>query len=253
MDEKGRVWFTARIRPPANPDFCKKGSDHPSAKIFPINNATRHLSMYDPKSKKFTLINTCFPTHHLVFAEDANHTLWTSAGGPASGVVGWLNRKMFEETGDEQKSQGWTPFILDTNGNGKRDEWVEPNQPVDPTKDKRVGGGLLRRCRQSGGRFGVGIVAGISQLRRAPQSRAQSVGNRARGNLRSAARSRAAMVSAAWISTATVWSGRRCRAAIWRASTGASAKVRSTGRQRRASIAPKAGRCIRCRDRSSRA
>ena len=45
---------------------------------------------------------------------------------------------MFEETGDEQKSQGWTPFILDTNGNGKRDDYVEPNQPVDPTKDKRV-------------------------------------------------------------------------------------------------------------------
>ena len=27
------------------------------------------------------------------------------------------------------KSQGWTPLILDTNGNGKRDEYVEPNQP----------------------------------------------------------------------------------------------------------------------------
>ena len=138
MDEKARVWFTARIRPPDNPAFCKKGSDHPSAKVFPINSANRHLSMYDPKTKKFTLISTCFSTHHLVFAEDANHTLWTSAGGPASGVVGWLNRKMFEETGDEQKSQGWTPLILDTNGNGKRDEWVEPNQPVDSAKDKRV-------------------------------------------------------------------------------------------------------------------
>ena len=138
MDEQGRVWFTARVRPPANPDFCKKGSDHPSAKVFPINSANRHLSMYDPKSKKFTLISTCFSTHHLVFAEDANHTLWTSAGGPASGVVGWLNRKMFEATGDEQKSQGWTPIVLDTNGNGKRDEWVEPNQAVDPAKDKRM-------------------------------------------------------------------------------------------------------------------
>jgi hypothetical protein len=138
MDELGRVWFTARVRPPANPDFCKKGSDHPSAKVFPLNNATRHLSMYDPKSKKFTLISTCFATHHLVFAEDANHTLWTSAGGGSAGAIGWLNRKMFEETGDEIKSQGWAPFILDTNGNGKRDEWVEPNEPVDPAKDKRV-------------------------------------------------------------------------------------------------------------------
>ena len=36
FDEKGRVWFTARIRPPNNPAFCKKGSEHPSAKVFPI-------------------------------------------------------------------------------------------------------------------------------------------------------------------------------------------------------------------------
>jgi len=138
LDEKGRVWFTSRVRPPANPDFCKKGSDHPSAKLFPVESANRHLSMYDPKSGRITLISTCFPTHHLVFAEDANHTLWTSAGGPGSGVIGWLNRKMFEETGDEVKSQGWTALILDTNGNGKRDDYVEPNQPVDPTKDTRV-------------------------------------------------------------------------------------------------------------------
>ena len=138
FDEKGRVWFTSRVRPPANPDFCKKGSDHPSAKLFPVEQANRHLAMYDPKTGKFTLISTCFPTHHLVFAEDANNTLWTSAGGPQSGVIGWLNRKMFEETGDEAKSQGWTALVLDTNGNGKRDDYVEPDQPVDPAKDKRI-------------------------------------------------------------------------------------------------------------------
>ena len=39
---------------------------------------------------------------------------------------------MFEQTHDEQKSQGWTPLVLDTNGNGKRDAYVEPNQPLDP-------------------------------------------------------------------------------------------------------------------------
>ena len=138
FDEKGRVWFTSRVRPPANPDFCKKGSDHPSAKLTPIEQSNRHLSMYDPKTGNITLISTCFPTHHLVFAEDANNTLWTSAGGPQSGVIGWLNRKMFEETGDEVKSQGWTALVLDTNGNGKRDDSVEPNEPLDPTKDKRI-------------------------------------------------------------------------------------------------------------------
>ena len=54
------------------------------------------------------------------------------------GVVGWLNRKLYEETGDEERAQGWTPFILDTNGNGKRDAYTEPDQPLDPAKDRRV-------------------------------------------------------------------------------------------------------------------
>jgi hypothetical protein len=138
FDEKGRVWITTRIRPPNNPAFCKKGSEHPSAKLFPIERAGRHVGVFDPKTKKFTLIDTCFSTHHLIFAEDTNNTLWLSSGGSAGGVLGWINTKMFDETGDEQKSQGWTAFILDTNGNGKRDEYVEPDQPVDPTKDKRI-------------------------------------------------------------------------------------------------------------------
>ncbi len=138
MDEKGRLWFTARIRPAANPDYCKQGSDHPSAKVAPLNESDRQLSMYDPKTGKWSLISTCFSTQHLYFGKDANNTLWTSAGGPASGVVGWLNTKMYEQTGDEVKSQGWTPLIIDTNGNGKRDEYVEADQPLDPKKDKRV-------------------------------------------------------------------------------------------------------------------
>jgi hypothetical protein len=95
--------------------------------------------MLDPKTKKFTYINTCFETHHLQFGFDANDTLWTSGGGP---VVGWLNVKEFLATGDAKKAQGWTALILDTNGNGKRDDYVEPNQPVDPTKDKRINGGF---------------------------------------------------------------------------------------------------------------
>jgi hypothetical protein len=138
FDEKGRVWFTSRVRAPENPAFCKRGSEHPSAKQFPVNQANRHLSVYDPKTGKITLISTCFPTHHLVFAEDANNTLWASAGGPQSGVLGWLDRKKFDETGDEVASQGWTALVLDTNGNGKRDDYVEPTAPVDPTKDKRI-------------------------------------------------------------------------------------------------------------------
>jgi hypothetical protein len=137
FDELGRMWVTSAVRPPDNPAYCKEGSNHPSAKLFPIQRAARHLAMWDPKSQKLTHISTCFGTHHLMFAEDANNTLWTSGGGQ---VVGWLNRKMYEETGDEEKSQGWTALILDTNGNGQRDAYVEPDQPLDPAKDKRFGG-----------------------------------------------------------------------------------------------------------------
>jgi hypothetical protein len=133
MDEKERIWFTARVRPPANLTSASRGRAIPRRRSFRWSS---------PTAIWFTLISTCFPTHHLNFAYDANDTLWTSAGGPQPPVVGWLNRKMFEETGDEQKAQGWSPFILGTNGNGKRDDYVEPDQSFDPTKDKRVIAGL---------------------------------------------------------------------------------------------------------------
>ncbi|HEV7990729.1 MAG TPA: carboxypeptidase-like regulatory domain-containing protein [Gemmatimonadaceae bacterium] len=139
FDERGRVWITSAIRPADNPAFCKAGSDHPSARLFPLTRSGRQLAMYDPQTKKLTHIGTCFGTHHLMFAEDAHRTLWTSGGGP---VVGWLDTKLFDETGDEQRSQGWTALVLDFNGNGKRDEYTEPNQPIDPTKDRRITNGL---------------------------------------------------------------------------------------------------------------
>src|SRR5262245_51349048 len=52
LDHKGRVWFTSRIREAATPEFCRKGSDHPSAKLYPIERAARQLSVYDPKTDK---------------------------------------------------------------------------------------------------------------------------------------------------------------------------------------------------------
>jgi len=139
MDAEGRVWITATVRPRENPEWCKKGSSLLSAQLFPIEASGRQLAMYDPKTGKLTHINTCFSTHHLMFAEDANNTLWTSGGGSA---IGWLDTKKFLETGDEQTSQGWTAIVLDTDGDGKRSPYVEPGDPVDPTKDKRVNTGI---------------------------------------------------------------------------------------------------------------
>jgi hypothetical protein len=156
FDQRGRVWFTARIRANDNPAFCKAGSSLISAALTPVQSSGRQLEMYDPATKQISMIDTCFGTHHLVFASDANNTLWTSSGG-GGGVVGWLNTRMWDQTHDERKSQGWTALVLDTNGNGKRDAYVEGEQKVattpsgeslgassafnattDPTKDTRL-------------------------------------------------------------------------------------------------------------------
>jgi hypothetical protein len=135
FDKKGRVWLAATIRGMDNPAFCKKGSDHPSAKVVPLDQSGRQVAILDPKTMKYTYIDTCFSTHHLQFGYDDNDTLWFSGTGP---VVAWLNTKVFDETGDAAKAQGWSPYVLDTNGNGKRDDYVEPNQPADPAKDTRI-------------------------------------------------------------------------------------------------------------------
>jgi hypothetical protein len=135
LDEKGRVWMAATGHPGANPDFCKKGSDLPSAKAVPLNKSNRRLAMYDPKTKKYTAYQTCFQTHHLQFGYDRNNTLWTSGG---QDVVGWLNTKMLDEGGDIKKAQGWSPFVLDTNGNGKLDEYTGFKDKPDAKKDRRI-------------------------------------------------------------------------------------------------------------------
>jgi hypothetical protein len=93
----------------------------------------------DPTTNEYRFVDTCFSTHHLQFGYDENDTLWTSGGGP---VVGWLNSRMFLATGDAAASQGWTALVLDTNGNGRRDAYVEPGQPADPTKDRRINSGF---------------------------------------------------------------------------------------------------------------
>jgi streptogramin lyase len=135
LDQSGRVWYTARIRAASNPAFCKQGSNLASAKDFPIDASERQLAVYEPKSGKYAFVDTCFSTHHLQFAEDANNTLWTSGGHE---VVGWLDTKKFDLTGDAAASQGWAPVVLDINGNGKLDPWTEPGQPVDPQRDQRL-------------------------------------------------------------------------------------------------------------------
>jgi hypothetical protein len=135
LDKQGRVWMAANVRGRDNPAFCRKGSDHPSAKVFPLEQSSRQVAMLDPKTMKYSFVDTCFGTHHPQFGYDADNTLWLSGTGQ---VAGWVNTKLYDQTGDAARAQGWSPFVLDTNGNGRRDEYVEPNQPIDAAKDKRI-------------------------------------------------------------------------------------------------------------------
>ncbi|HET7803489.1 MAG TPA: carboxypeptidase regulatory-like domain-containing protein [Pseudolabrys sp.] len=138
FDKQGRIWLAATVRGMDNPAWCKKGSDNPYAKAFPLDKSPRQVALLDPKTMKYEFIDTCFGTHHPQFGYDADNTLWLSGTGP---VAGWINTKVWDETHDAQKAIGWTPFVLDTNGNGKRDEYTEPGQPTDAGKDVRITGG----------------------------------------------------------------------------------------------------------------
>src|SRR5258705_4267069 len=49
---EGRVWIAATVRGMDNPAFCKQGSDHPSAKAFPLDKSPRQVAMLDPRSEE---------------------------------------------------------------------------------------------------------------------------------------------------------------------------------------------------------
>jgi hypothetical protein len=116
IDSKGRVWMTSKIRANQDPPWCSDPSNKYAA-WFPLRASGRQASFYDPKTGKFTLIDTCFATHHLQFDNDPDETVYfNELTGP---MFGWIDTKVFDETHDEQKAAGWCGQVLDTNGDGK--------------------------------------------------------------------------------------------------------------------------------------
>jgi len=116
IDGKGRVWMTSKIRANQDPPWCSDPSNKYAA-WFPLRASGRQASFYDPKTGKFTLIDTCFATHHLQFDNDPDETVYfNELTGP---MFGWIDTKVFDETHDEQKAAGWCGQVLDTNGDGK--------------------------------------------------------------------------------------------------------------------------------------
>jgi hypothetical protein len=116
IDSKGRVWMTSKIRSNQDPSWCSDATNK-FAEWFPLRSSARQASFYDPKTRKFTLIDTCYSTHHLQFDNDADETLYfNELTGP---VFGWIDTKVYDQTHDEQKAVGWCGQVLDTNGDGK--------------------------------------------------------------------------------------------------------------------------------------
>jgi hypothetical protein len=136
MDRKGRVWMTAKIRE-QQPAWCRQDSTNTFAQYYPLTFSPRQVSIFDPASGEFTLVDTCFATHHLQFDTDPDQTVYfNELLGP---IIGWINTRRFDLTRDEQASQGWCPQVLDSNGDGRITKpWNKPGGPIDPKLDSEV-------------------------------------------------------------------------------------------------------------------
>ena len=187
FDDKGRLWLTAAVRGPDNPAFCKQGSDHPSAKLFPLKESHRQLAMLDPKTMKYTFVDTCFQTHHLQFGFDENDTLWTSGGGPVRRLAQHQDvrrdrRRRASRRAGRRSSSTPTATASATPMSSRTSRSIR-------TKDKRIAGGFyaIMPSPVDGSVWGTVGVFGGTGGDRAARSRQRSAGDRARRNLQRAA------------------------------------------------------------------
>jgi hypothetical protein len=130
MDAQGRVWLTGRIRGAQDqPAFCNSNR---FGRYYPLKTSGRQVIIYDPKTKQFSRIDTCFAADHNQIGHD-NFIYFGQ-----NSAVGWIDINTFDKTKNAEASQGWCPSVLDANGDGKITEWTEPKEPIDPKKDHRI-------------------------------------------------------------------------------------------------------------------
>jgi hypothetical protein len=134
IDGNGRVWLTLRVREAQKqPAWCTGDKANKYGKYFPIRQSGKQVAMYDPKTQKFEDVDTCFTVDHNQIGKD--NTIYYGT----TGTVGWVDINTWDKTHDPEKSTGWCPAVVDTNGDGKISPgWTEPDQPVDPGKDHRI-------------------------------------------------------------------------------------------------------------------
>ena len=129
MDSAGRVWLTGRTRAGQNPAFCRSNK---FGKYHQLDTGGRQVMMFDPRTKAFTDVDTCFTAdHNQIGADQVMYFGMTNA-------IGWLDLEAYERTKNAEASQGWCPAILDTNGDGRITEYTLPTEPPDPRKDRQL-------------------------------------------------------------------------------------------------------------------
>jgi hypothetical protein len=130
IDGQGRVWFTGRIRDNRNPAYCTSSA---FGKYHPLETGGRQVMYYDPKTKRFTQIDTCFTADHNQITRDGIMYFGMN------NAIGWLDLNAYEKTRNAETSQGWCPAVLDTTGDGRIGEYTKVREPIDPAKDRQVG------------------------------------------------------------------------------------------------------------------
>jgi hypothetical protein len=139
MDSKGRMWVGMQNHKD-NPAFCKSPNNPYAKNWIPPYEAGWGVDIYDPKTGKFDAVDLCFGFHHLMIGDDKDETVYFSLKIGQIGGVGWVNSRVWDQTHDAEKAQGWCPSIIDYNGDGKIGPYTRAPQPADPKLDRFVDG-----------------------------------------------------------------------------------------------------------------
>ncbi len=100
MDAQGKVWITSQIRNDLDiPDFAK---DDP---VIAENFHHRQVSVFNPETQEFTLIDTAFGTHHLQF--DLKGKIWFSGDSHLMGTLDPSKLDLDDPKATEAQAQDW--------------------------------------------------------------------------------------------------------------------------------------------------
>ena len=135
------------------------------------------------------MIDTCFGTHHLNFAEDANNTLWLSNNTQGDrAVVGWINTKTLLA----DLRRGIVAGLDRPDRRHQRQRQARRGVQRAGRAARLLQGHAhsvrhVRHCVFAGGRRDLGLEPHASRLHRAPCARRKPARDRDGGNLQGAA------------------------------------------------------------------